>query len=135
MSDPGARSGPSSVVKIEPDADLLEIITRGSAHGITIQDASGHLIYANDAAARMCDFGSGDEMRRAPAEAIVERFEILDEDGLPLPPEDLPGRRAARGERDPEAIVRFPHGPAATIDGLSFAPDRSSTTTEGCSTW
>jgi serine phosphatase RsbU (regulator of sigma subunit) len=95
------------VVKIEPDADLLEIITRGSAHGITIQDASGHLIYANDAAARMCDFGSGDEMRRAPAEAIVERFEILDEDGLPLPPEDLPGRRAARGERDPEAIVRF----------------------------
>jgi PAS domain S-box-containing protein len=90
-----------------PGWDVLEIITSSSADGITIQDATGSLIYANDAAARMSGFASGQEMQRASTEEIVGRFEILDEDGRPLPLDDLPGRRAFTGEREPEAVVRF----------------------------
>lgn len=91
----------------EPAWDVLEIITSSSADGITIQDATGRLIYANDAAARVSGFASGQDMQRASIEEIVERFELLDEDGLPLPIGDLPGRRALVGEREPEAVVRF----------------------------
>ena len=67
----------------------------------------GSLIYANDAAARMSGFASGQDMQRASTEEIVGRFEILDEDGRPLPIDELPGRRAFTGEREPEAVVRF----------------------------
>lgn len=91
----------------DPSWDVLEIITSSSADGITIQDATGTLIYANDAAARMSGFASGREMQQATTEEIVGRFELLDEDGLPLPVGKLPGRRAFRGEREPEAVVRF----------------------------
>ena len=91
----------------EPGWDILEIITSSSPDGITIQDATGRLIYANDAAARMSGFASGQDMQRASSEEIMERFELLDEHGLPLPVGELPGRRALGGERDPEAVVRF----------------------------
>ncbi|MGH2594937.1 MAG: SpoIIE family protein phosphatase [Actinomycetota bacterium] len=91
----------------EPGWDILEIITSSSPDGITIQDATGRLLYANDAAARMCGFASGQDMQRAPIEEIIERFELLDEDGRPLPIDELPGRRALGGEREPEGVVRF----------------------------
>ncbi len=90
-----------------PGWDVLEIITSSSADGITIQAANGTLIYANDAAARMSGFASGQDMQRASTEEIVGRFEILDEDGRPFPVDQLPGRRALSGEREPEAVVRF----------------------------
>jgi PAS domain S-box-containing protein len=91
----------------EPGWDILEIITSSSADGITIQDATGRLIYANDSAARMSGFVSGQDMQRASTEEIVRRFEFLDEDGDPLQVSELPGRRALGGEREPEAVVRF----------------------------
>ena len=91
----------------EPSWDILEIITSSSPDGITIQDATGRLIYANDAAGRMSGFVSGQEMQRASIEEIMARFELLDEAGLPLPVGQLPGRRALAGEREPEAVVRF----------------------------
>jgi PAS domain S-box-containing protein len=91
----------------EPGWDVLEIITRSSANGITIQDATGRLIYANDAAAHVSGFASGQDMQGASIDEIVDRFEILDELGFPLPVGELPGRRALLGELEPEALVRF----------------------------
>jgi len=106
MADPSISPG-SNVARIEPAWDVLEIITSSSADGITIQDATGRLIYANDAAGRMCGFGSGKEMQLAPTEGIVGRFQMLDEDGAPLALERLPSRRAMTGETEPEAVIRF----------------------------
>ncbi len=94
-----------------PAWDVLEIITSSSADGITIQDATGKLIYANDAGAQMSGFASGQDLQRATAEEIFERFELLDEDGVPMPVEELPSRRALAGEREPEAVVRFRRHP------------------------
>ena len=90
----------------DPSWEVLEIITRSTADGITIQDPTGTLIYANDAAARMSGFDSGRSMEQASMEDIVERYALLDESGLPLPIGELPSRRALRGERSPEAVVR-----------------------------
>jgi PAS domain S-box-containing protein len=87
--------------------DILDTITSGSADGITIQDPSGALVYANDAAARMTGFASGAELLDATPGAIVDRFEIFDEEGAALPIDRLPGRRALRGELEPEAVIRF----------------------------
>jgi PAS domain S-box-containing protein len=78
-------------------ARRLEIILQGVADGITVQDRSGRLMYANDAAARLCGFPSAAGLLATPTQEIIERFEMLDESGAPLDPEMLPGRQALRG--------------------------------------
>jgi PAS domain S-box-containing protein len=92
---------------VEPGWDILEIITSSSPDGITIQDPTGRLVYANDAAARMSGFASGQDMQQASVDDIIRRFDLLDEDGSPLPLDSLPGRRALGGEREAEEVVRF----------------------------
>ena len=87
-------------------ADLQEAL-RFAADPITIQAADGRLVYANEAAARQMGFDSPDELIRAPIGTIMERYELLDESGAPLPLESLPGRRALRGEPEPTALVGF----------------------------
>lgn len=104
MRDAGAHPSPP---RTGPAFDILQIITSSSADGITIQDSNGRLIYANDAAARMSGFESGQEFQEAQVEQILQQYEILDENGLPFPLDELPGRRALRGEQEPEAVVRF----------------------------
>ena len=60
-----------------------------------MQGPDGRLVYANDAAARLC----GLELRRGDGPALagtefLRRFEIIGEDGAPVPLEQLPNRRA-----------------------------------------
>jgi PAS domain S-box-containing protein len=85
----------------------LEIILGGVADGITAQDASGRLFYANEAAARMCGFSSVRAFVEAPVEEVLSKFEILDEAGDPFVVERLPGRRALGGEEEAEELLRF----------------------------
>jgi PAS domain S-box-containing protein len=87
--------------------DQLEIILGGVADGITAQDGSGRLFYANAAAARMCGFSSVREFVEAPVEEVLSKFEILDEEGDPFTLERLPGRRALGGEQEAEQMLRF----------------------------
>jgi signal transduction histidine kinase len=89
------------------DAEDLELVLRLAADPITVQDASGRLVYANEAAARQVGFASADKFLAAPAAEIVGRYELLDEFGRPMPFDELPGRRAIRGEAEPAAIVGF----------------------------
>lgn len=107
MGGDGKGRAPATTPSAHTTWDILDTITSGSADGITIQDTSGALVYANDAAARMTGFTSGAELLEATPGGIVERFEIFDEDGAALPVDRLPGRRALRGELEPEAVVRF----------------------------
>ena len=74
--------------------------------GITVQDAAGRLIYANDAAARAAGFAAVEEMRRAPVEDVLQRFQMWDEEGERLQPHDLPSRHALRGEKA-ERLLRY----------------------------
>lgn len=85
----------------------LEAILRGVADAVTAQAPDGRLLFANEAAAATLGFASPEELLAAPVEAILSRFEILDEEGRPFPLEALPGRRALVGEEGAESVVRF----------------------------
>ena len=76
--------------------------------GITVQSPDGRLLFANADAAAMLGFATPEELVAADPRAIMERFEIWDEHGGPLPLADLPGRRALHGdENPPELLVRY----------------------------
>ncbi len=87
-------------------ADLQEVL-RLAADPITVQDADGRLVYANEAAARMNGFASAEDFLAAPIEQVVARYTLIGESGAPLARDELPGRRALRGESEPEALVGF----------------------------
>jgi signal transduction histidine kinase/DNA-binding transcriptional MerR regulator len=78
------------------------------ADGITIQDPSGRLIYANPAAARITGFASPDEMLALPLDEIRDRYELFDEFDRPLPYDHLPSTIALSGVKDPTPrLVQF----------------------------
>jgi PAS domain S-box-containing protein len=85
----------------------LEAILRGVADGITAQDPSGKIIYANDTAARLVGFPTAGDLEEAPLDELMARYEIMDEEGRPSSAEKLPGRRALAGEEGPEEVMRF----------------------------
>lgn len=85
----------------------LEIILQGVTDGITAQDPTGRLIYANEAAAKVLGYPSAQALIEAPLSEVTRNFEILDESGQPFPIEDLPGRRALRGEQGHEVLLRY----------------------------
>lgn len=80
--------------------ERLEMVLEGVADGITVQDRSGRLLFANTAAARLCGFESVDALLQAPTASILARFEILDEQGRPFANDDLPGRKVLSGDQD-----------------------------------
>ncbi|MGH7507024.1 MAG: PAS domain-containing sensor histidine kinase, partial [Longimicrobiales bacterium] len=84
----------------------LETILSAVQDGITVQDASGRLVYANDAAARLVGLPSAQAFLSAPIEEVLANYELLDGQGQPLERDLLPGRRALQGESDPEQLVR-----------------------------
>ncbi|MGZ4108335.1 MAG: PAS domain S-box protein, partial [Actinomycetota bacterium] len=92
--------------ELERARDQLEIITQASADGITIQDETGRMVYANDAAAHISGYPDAATFLAAPLSEVVSHFEILTEDGRPFPLDDLPGRRVLRGDQDADTLVR-----------------------------
>jgi signal transduction histidine kinase/GAF domain-containing protein len=87
-------------------ADLRTIL-EGIAAGVTVQDARGRLLFVNEEAARLGGFSSPIEMLEATPIELIDRFEMVDEDGLPFDRSRLPGRRALAGETVEPALVGF----------------------------
>jgi PAS domain S-box-containing protein len=93
--------------ELRASRDELEVILGGITDGVTAQDPTGRLFYANEMAARTVGFPSARALVDAPPREVLEKFEVLDPEGRPFPLDDLPGRRALRGEGASEEIVRF----------------------------
>ncbi len=72
----------------------LEAVLEGVADGITMQDPSGRVLFANLPAARACGFATVEELIAAPLEEIARRFAVEDAEGWPVPPDRFPGRIA-----------------------------------------
>lgn len=87
--------------------DELQVVLQGVADGITVQDPSGRLVYANDAAARTMGYSSAQRLLEAPLEEILQKFDLFDEQGKPFPLEKLPGRMALQGEGSSSVNIRF----------------------------
>jgi PAS domain S-box-containing protein len=88
-------------------AAKLEAVLSGLDHGVTMQDASGKLVYANPAAARMIGVDAPVDLVGADPARIMVGFEMLDEDGEPLLPERLPGRAIRLGASAEEILVQW----------------------------
>ncbi|MEP6812306.1 MAG: PAS domain S-box protein [Actinomycetota bacterium] len=88
--------------------EQLETIMSTVDEGIIVQSASGEIVYANESAARVIGFESAADFLAADRNDVLASFEMLDEDGAPLAAEDLPGRRALRGETT-ERVIRYRH--------------------------
>ena len=87
--------------------DQLGAILSGIADAVTAQAPDGRLLFANDAAVELLGFESSEALLSAPLMAIMDRFDVLDDQGGPFALDRLPGRRAlVAGVRD-EVVVRF----------------------------
>ncbi len=90
----------------------LEVILENIADGISVEDVHGNIVYMNEAGAKLCGYASSAELFQPPdyqtqAGYTLQRFEVLDERGKPFPLDNLPGPRALRGEKVPQAIVQY----------------------------
>ena len=82
----------------------LEAILQNLTEAVTVQDESGELVYANQAAADIMGAASPEELIAMPVAEIGARYWQFTEDGEPFPAGEYPGRRALEGER-PEPVV------------------------------
>jgi signal transduction histidine kinase len=104
----------SALARLEAETELrnsrdeLAAIFASVSEGITVQDATGRLLFANDAAAHLTGLSTSAEMLGTPARDLVDRFELFDVDGSPFPQERLPSRVVlATGEAGPAEIIGF----------------------------
>ena len=84
----------------------LEAILTNLSEAVTVQDGSGELVYANQAAADIMGAASPEELIATPVSEIVSRFWQFDQDGRPFPEEAYPGRLALLGERSEPVVLR-----------------------------
>ncbi len=88
-------------------SELFRIVLQGTDLGVTVQDPSGRLVYANDAAARLVGFAAPSELLAAPPAELIARFNLLTFEGTPVLPDQLPGRAVLQGGSPPEMRLRF----------------------------
>ncbi|HEX6083677.1 MAG TPA: PAS domain-containing protein [Thermoanaerobaculia bacterium] len=89
------------------DDAFLAGVLEHVAVGISVQDASGQLIWVNEAGARQLGIASRDAKRASTGPEVLQRFEMLDAARHPISREELPGRRALAGEAEPEALICY----------------------------
>jgi PAS domain S-box-containing protein len=92
---------------VQNATDNLALFLDHVGDGVTVQDSTGRLVYANAAAAQVLGFASAADLLAAPVAEIVGRFALFDEDGQPFPVENLPGRRVFQGEPESAVTLRF----------------------------
>ena len=56
----------------------LDVILRGIADGVTAQDPTGRVVYANEVAARILGYASAREFLETPLQEVMQRFEVFD---------------------------------------------------------
>jgi PAS domain-containing protein len=88
---------------VQNATDNLAVFLDHVGDGVTVQDPSGQLVFANAVAAQALGFASPAELLVAPVAEVLGQFALFDENGQPFPAENLPGRRALQGK--PESAV------------------------------
>jgi signal transduction histidine kinase len=91
--------------RMPPPGD--DVILEHIADAVTAQDATGRLVYANDAARRMFGIIPDDLLDGGDPGRLAAQLELCDADGQPLPLEAMPARRVLRGEPEAGALIRW----------------------------
>jgi len=89
----------------------LDLVFQNIADGITVQERTGRLIYANDTGAQLAGFASAQAMLAFDMETLrahlVEQIEMMDEFGQPVTFSDLPSAKALQGQSRAEMLVHY----------------------------
>src|SRR5437867_1980264 len=99
MLDPPGRKSTNRTAGELVDLRVLADIP----DAVTVQDARGGIVFANEAAARALGI---DGQTASDPSAITGRFEVYDEAGEPIPPERFPGRQALKGSPTTGVVLR-----------------------------
>lgn len=86
---------------------VFDVLFRHASEAVTIQERSGKLVYANDNAAAMVGFGTGEEMVSGPVSDVIASLEMIDRTGETLTIDALPGRRVLAGEPFVEEVIGY----------------------------
>jgi PAS domain S-box-containing protein len=105
-------------------SERLRIVLEGASDGISMQDRTGRLMFANTQAARSCGYDSPEAMLAAPLTDFPARFAIFDTDDRPLPFDQLPGRRVLAGQ-DPSARLIHVREKGSRREWWSFVQSRA----------
>ena len=81
------------------------VVVRTLAEAVTMNDAEGQIVYANEAAVELLHAGSAEELIAASPGELMDRFAVYDEQGRPLRLEDLPSARLLAGEPGGEPLL------------------------------
>ena len=84
--------------------ERLDRILGALAEAVTVHDAQGRTIYANEAACELLGVRVAPDDPPAPG-ILASRFLITHEDGTPVQVEEFPGRRLMAGEEDPPPML------------------------------
>jgi PAS domain S-box-containing protein len=87
--------------------DKLSVVLGGVTDGITMQDHTGRLVYANEAAAAIIGFPTAQMLLESPMAEVMRHFELFAADGAPLPLERLPNRALFAGKRAEQVLVSY----------------------------
>jgi PAS domain S-box-containing protein len=84
----------------------LQAVLVNLAEAITVVDADGNTVFANQAAADLLQVDSPEDVVRATPGEMMARFFVFDEHGKELDLEQMPGRRLFAGEEVQPLLVR-----------------------------
>jgi PAS domain S-box-containing protein len=87
--------------------ELWPVLFNSIADGITVQDKTGKLLYANPFGAHLIGYSSPDALLAAPLTDVMQQFEVIDEQGQPFPLSRLPGRLVMEGKPSEPVMLRF----------------------------
>ena len=85
--------------------DQLQAIFKNVGDGITVLDAQGRFVFANETAAIHCGFDSVEALLACPQQEILEAYELFDENHAPISIEQLPSRQAFAGVSHPAPMI------------------------------
>jgi PAS domain S-box-containing protein len=93
--------------ELEEARSRLNVILNGVDNGITAQDATGKLIFANVSASRNLGFDSAEDLTTSSVDEIRTRYRTYDTEGNLFPPERLPSSLALKGIQSPGVTARI----------------------------
>jgi serine phosphatase RsbU (regulator of sigma subunit) len=96
-------------LSLSPSKRQLGRILDVMAEAVTVTEADGTLVFANRAALERMGVSTVEEARAAGPQRLLARFEITDDSGRPVEPEELPGRALLRGRPAEPKLLRLVH--------------------------
>lgn len=85
----------------------LDAVLNGIQEGISIQAQDGQVVYANNIALSLLGFTDREDLLNTPLTKLRKQYSVFDENGDPLPPENLPAYQVFNGAPIAKIVLRF----------------------------